>query len=473
MRILLPWDFEPVKLRSGMNPRNTRCVVGEPDSPLGSLCAGEQIHEKIFQAGWRGSRRISKQCSDRLLYCCGPNVRRPHMNRQRRKATCPHSSRFLRTCARILVVIVASLFTIKSAHAASVTWIGTSNFLWSDPANWSSLTVPGSGDTATFNNAGHGNTSIGLFGPTIISSIVFDTANAASYDIGSGETITLNAGGAVTMNATVTVPQNIGASLKLGTASGAEAFTFTNNSPVTDAILFFSGTISSGANSGTKTVTVTGAGSTEMYGSINDGAGMVVLNKTNSGTLSLNGVNTFTGSTTVSGGTLALTSAQSLRSTSKVQLNSGGKLELLGNRDSDRIADTARLTLAGGELYARSAYETMQGIDLSVDSAIHLQINDGVQGVLSFFGMTRTGGILTIYDWIGSASSSGLDDRVFISGALAPDILANIHFEGYAPGATQLGTGEVVPGVVPEPGSLGLLLVGTLGVLNRRRRAGC
>jgi hypothetical protein len=27
-------------------------------------------------------------------------------------------------------------------------------------------------------------------------------------------------------------------------------------------------------------------------------------------------------------------------------------------------------------------------------------------------------------------------------------------------------------GATPEPGSLGLLLVGTLGVLNRRRRAG-
>jgi autotransporter-associated beta strand protein len=309
-------------------------------------------------------------------------------------------------------------------------------------------------------------------GSPTIGAIVFDTSNAASYNIGSGNVLGLSAGGSISVTSTVGAPQQIGANLILGTASGADSFTFTNNSVVADAILFFSGTISSGANSGTKTVTVTGAGSTEVYGSIDDGAGMVVLNKTDSGTLSLNGVNTFTGSTTVSGGALALTSAQSLRSTSKVQLNSSGKLELLGNRNFDRIADTARLALAGGELYARSANETMQGIDLSADSAIHLAI-DGFQGVLNFSGMTRTGGILTIYDWIGSASGSGLDDRVFISGALAPDILANMHFEGYAPGATQLGTGEIVPGVVPEPGSIGLLLVGALGVLNRRRRAGC
>ena len=114
----------------------------------------------------------------------------------------------------------------------------------------------------------------------------------------------------------------------------------------------------------------------------------------------------------------------------------------------------------------------MAGIDVSADSAIHLQI-DGVHGDLDFLGMTHTGGVLKIFNWAGTAGSTGQDDRVFIFGSLTTDMLASIYFDGYAPGATQLGTSEVIPTTAPEPGSIGLLLVGALGVLNRRRRAGC
>ncbi len=196
-------------------------------------------------------------------------------------------------------------------------------------------------------------------------------------------------------------------------------------------------------------------------------AGSAGFKKTGSGTLVLDNANNLTGTATVSGGTLALAAANALGAISDVTLKIGGKLELLGPLSADRIADTAVLSLAGGDLFAHSANETMQSIDLSANSAIHLQI-DGVHGDLNFGDMTRTSGILTIYDWAGSAGGSGLDDRLFISGTLSPDILANIYFDGFAPGAIRLGTNEIVPVAAPEPGT-SLLLTAALALGGARR----
>jgi hypothetical protein len=53
-KILLHGDSETETLRSGMNHRNLRGAVGEPDSPLGSLGAGEQVHAAGQQeSGWQ------------------------------------------------------------------------------------------------------------------------------------------------------------------------------------------------------------------------------------------------------------------------------------------------------------------------------------------------------------------------------------------------------------------------------------
>ena len=196
-------------------------------------------------------------------------------------------------------------------------------------------------------------------------------------------------------------------------------------------------------------------------------AGSAGFKKTGPGTLILDGTNSLAGTAVVNGGSVALAAANALGAISVVKLNSGGKLELMGPLSADRIANTAVLSLAGGDLFAHSANETMQSIDLSADSAIHLQI-DGVKGDLAFGDMTRTGGILTIYDWVGSAASSGLDDRLFIFGTLTPGILANIYFDGFAPGAIRLGSNEIVPAAVPEPGT-SLLLTAALALGGARR----
>ena len=80
----------------------------------------------------------------------------------------------------------ATFLSPQSAEAASATWTGATDAVWPD-ANWGGVSpVPGSGDTATFNAAGNGNTTISLSSEVTINTILFDTANAAAYTIGSG-----------------------------------------------------------------------------------------------------------------------------------------------------------------------------------------------------------------------------------------------------------------------------------------------
>ena len=63
-----------------------------------------------------------------------------------------------------LVVATATLIAAHAAHATSATWNGNGNALWANTGNWNGppAAVPGSGETATFNNAGNGNTVIDL-----------------------------------------------------------------------------------------------------------------------------------------------------------------------------------------------------------------------------------------------------------------------------------------------------------------------
>ena len=128
---------------------------------------------------------------------------------------------------------ILSFSASTSLEAASATWNGTTDAVWATGTNWSATPVPGTGDTATFNNAGGAVDTIDLGTGLAIKTLAFDTATAAAYTLGSGavgsQTLGLDAAGAITMNSTVAANQLINANVNLGTATGPEAFTITNN----------------------------------------------------------------------------------------------------------------------------------------------------------------------------------------------------------------------------------------------------
>src|SRR6478736_7371428 len=69
-------------------------------------------------------------------------------------------SRRIALTATALLLLVGA----PAARAASDAWDGSVDGTWATSANWLTdpLTVPGTGDTATFNGAGNGNTTINL-----------------------------------------------------------------------------------------------------------------------------------------------------------------------------------------------------------------------------------------------------------------------------------------------------------------------
>jgi fibronectin-binding autotransporter adhesin len=200
----------------------------------------------------------------------------------------------------------------QTSHAASATWNGTGDGIWSNANNWSGATVPGVNDTATFSNAGNNNTNIDLttgVGVTV-SNIVFDTASAAAYTIGTGgvgsQMLILPMNGAITVNSAVTKPQLINANLSLGTDGAAGPYNLANNSG--QSLTIAGGILgAAGGTAGSKVLFIGGSGNTAISGNLSNGGGTLTLTKVGAGTLTQSGTFFGTGSIVVSNGTLNLT----------------------------------------------------------------------------------------------------------------------------------------------------------------------
>jgi autotransporter-associated beta strand protein len=204
---------------------------------------------------------------------------------------------------RSALLASAIVFTFgQAAHAASATWNGTTDAVWATATNWSANPVPGTGDTATFDNAGLGRVVINLGTGVTVQNLMFNTSLAAAYTIGSGavnsQKLTLDNGGAITLNSTVTKNQLFNSTVTLGTDGSTQGFTLTNQTATTTLTL--AGAISGSTGAGVKTLTVAGTGATTLSGIVSNGtAGSVALAKTGAGSLTLTGVNTFTGGVTL------------------------------------------------------------------------------------------------------------------------------------------------------------------------------
>jgi len=270
------------------------------------------------------------------------------------------------------------LLTGPFSQAASDVWVGTTDSTWITNANWSTspVTVPGTGDTATFNGAGNGNTIIDLGTGVTLGALLFDTSSAAAYTIGSGgagiQTLTLGTvGNAITMNSTVANDELINANLALATTSTAGTpgtyYTVANNS--TTNTLTLAGGISA-STAGNKVLAVTGSGNTTISGAISAGSGAVNLVKTGTGTLTLSGGGAIgSGFITTYGGT--------------------GSAVLLGGitKITSGTYTSAGEFIVGGVLSAGGAGVntnfTMDGGSLNISSYLSLGRGNGVGAVSS------------------------------------------------------------------------------------------
>jgi len=180
-----------------------------------------------------------------------------------------------------------ALILSQSAQAATENWTGATNGIWGTNTNWSGSTTPTSADDLT------------ILGP----------ANVAG-------TLNINVAAAAAAN-TINFT-NTAATTLTNTTSGANQ-TLTLSSSGT-AITTGTGAVTIGSATNLQNVNIAlGASQTWNIGS----GGMTVMNvisgtgfgitKSGSGTLTLQGLNTYTGATTVSTGTLSFKGANALR----------------------------------------------------------------------------------------------------------------------------------------------------------------
>lgn len=265
-----------------------------------------------------------------------------------------------------------------------------------------------------------------------------------------------------------------------------------------------------------------GAGNGTISGVISNGAATVSTLKEDAGAWTFTGTaaNTYTGATTVSAGTLALSKGADATNSTGITAVSGalavlgssnssvasateGVLQLAGN---NQVADTSAVTLNGGTINTQAFSEgvadsgsgptagmgtlalvstngTFSFLDYGTGGAVN-----GVGSTLAFANSTATLGTgqmeVVNYEYNSTPGTASSLDHLFIGAdttntPLTASQLAQITFVNPTGlsgsfSAAQLGDGEIIPGQLaptPEPGGLVPLIIGIAGtgVLVARR----
>jgi len=201
-----------------------------------------------------------------------------------------------------IVSIPASLVITRAVWAQTSTWTGAgSDNLWTDTSNWDTGFVPVSGSTAAFTDIGNGNTSISLGGAAQpINTILFEGTNT-SYTLGvlsSGDAFTFDSLGGITVNSSVAASETINANINTtgsmivtNNSSSGRALTLGGNVTINNGgVLLFTGT-------NINTTTTINGNISDANGTGSVGYLFNTGSTTTSMTLTINGFNTYSGTT--------------------------------------------------------------------------------------------------------------------------------------------------------------------------------
>jgi len=281
----------------------------------------------------------------------------------------------------------------------------------------SMLRISGSANTVNVIGAGTinvGNIQITLGdainfngGTTIISGTTYGSGASLmtiNYSVGASGTLVLNNNYAVSTGTLTLNGGKIDSTVSGITLSGSAnekwsgGFTFigTNNLTTGTGAVTLSG--------GSQTVTIT-QNTLTIPSAIGDGGNVYGLTKLGSGTLALNGTNTYTGTTTVGNGTLKLAATGSISGTTLVLGVSGGTSGTLD------VTSKASYTL-----FNLSGKGTVSGTTINVSTTLAPGFS-GVNGTLNVTGNLTLSSTAAVTLKIGGLTS-GLFDVVATSGTL-------------------------------------------------------
>ena len=236
---------------------------------------------------------------------------------------------------------------------------------------------------------------------------------------------------------------------------GASTFTnLTFNSTATwPAVAFVLYDIGNNPDVKWSSSTLTGTTTSTFNGTTNLSAGLITngtnsnststtftngLQKSNTNTLTLTGANSYTGTTVVSGGSLALGIANALpvgSSAGNITLNSTVSPTLnTGSGVGFSIGTSTASANSAGALIVSAA----SSLSLGTGNSLYFKASNG----------QAWAGTLSITGWSGTEGSSGTGAKLFIGSdatGLTVTQLGKITFSGHVNGTTILSTGEVVP----------------------------
>jgi autotransporter-associated beta strand protein len=345
--------------------------------------------------------------------------------------------------AVILAANAALLAGAYSAQANTYTWLSTTDQSWTNAANWSNNTVPGSADAAMFNTAAPSSATTLIGSNLTFGGIVDNLAATSSLTINGTSTLTLT-------GLTVSVPQNGGTftgSNVIITATSPNAVTTKNltlgstinlqlNNPQ-NIVLATKGSSSAFGNSININGNIAGPGGLTFYGNGNFQSG--------GGSLSLGGSNTFSGGLTVgspdglNGGQVVVTATKNL-GTGSIVVNDEGQVQF--NADGSYGTPGQLLVVNGNGLLNNTlnsgAIRTGNTNGHTVSWAGNMVIGSSLpQGGSSPFVVLSATGTRTFE----------LDGNLMGSGALQKQGGGNFILAGTlntATGPTQVGNGVMI-----------------------------
>ena len=335
--------------------------------------------------------------------------------------------------------------------------------------------------------------------------------NRAAVDDAPGIVGILFQGG--TLQYTGSTAQSTNRGIRISTVGGGATIDASGSNPA--ATLSFTATSSPDffENGGNRTLTLTGSntGANTFAMGIGDAIGTTSVVKSGAGQWVLTGANTYTGGTMVSVGTLKVASATALGGNSgAVSVTSGAVLDLNGTT----MTNTNALTLNGTGISSGGALTNSSGTAATYVGAVTLQTSSSMGGtgditlsntVTGGAGVTLTkvgGDTLNINGAVSDGTTLAANGGTTNVNAAFGTGTSNVSVTGAGTtlkfgsvsqtlSSLTIGAGSTVTftsglasfsggggkgpsfggtSTVPEPGTLGLLLVGVLGMLNRRRR---
>ncbi|MFA6288908.1 MAG: autotransporter-associated beta strand repeat-containing protein [Opitutaceae bacterium] len=347
-----------------------------------------------------------------------------------------------------LLGVVVGLMAVPSAHATQRTWTGTTDTAWATGANWGG-TAPSNSlttDTVLFNSSTYANLSNA------------GTTSIAGISVGGG-----NTGDLLTISGTALSMGSSGFSIDSGSgAVGLSATTvkiganqsWANNST---GLFTVSSAITNVGNSSPFTLTLSGSGSGLLGGIISNGGatGTTAITKTGTGSWTMSNTNTYSGATTVSQGTLNLTSSGTV-GTGALTVNVAGTLTLDNtSANADRIGNSVATTVSGKlNLMGNGSAGTSETAGVLTQGAagtITLTPGPGQSALLTFSSLaarTVGGGATGLYRGTGLGSALGADTSNIIF-TTTPTVSALGNFAA-TDGVGTLGTenAAVLRGIV-------------------------